>query len=233
MKVSRLQSALSSVFRPRITAPTAQARWRHKEAQSPLVPPPTPFIPDVQTFLKVIGRDLGRHAIKFPSWEALFTLTSDQLRELGVEPPRTRRYLIKWRQKFREGKFGPGGDLKYVENGAANLHVLEIEKDPLTRLKYAVNVPFGKKLGEVSREEMARVAGVRIDRVHTITGPFVLPTKGGRSARITVTEGMWEERRGVKVDGGERRRKEVRFMRRVAERRAAREEREKRGGGQV
>jgi hypothetical protein len=42
-------------------------------------------------------------------------------------------------------------------------------------------------------------------------------------ARVTVTEGMWEDKRGHKVDGGERRRDEIRFKRRVAERKALRE----------
>lgn len=181
------------------------------------------MVPDVETFLTVIGRGLKQHASKFPTWEALFTLSSDQLRELGVEPPRTRRYLLRWRQRFREGKFGIGGDLKHVENGVAELRVQETDKKPLLRLRNVVNLPPGKKLDEVSPSDVVRVKGFTVQGVRTIVGPYALPMKYG-GARISVTEGMWEDRRGHKVDGGERRRAEIRFKRRVAERKALREQ---------
>ncbi|KAK4250667.1 IGR protein motif-domain-containing protein [Corynascus similis CBS 632.67] len=234
MKSLRIQSALGLLFRP-CAAPSvavpglrAQARWAHsgaqqaKQPQLPLVPAPIPLVPDVETFLTVIGRGLKQHASKFPTWDALFTLTSDQLRELGIEPPRTRRYLLRWRQRFREGKFGIGGDLKYVENGTAELRVQEIDKTPLLRIRRVVNVPPGKKVEEVSPSEMVRAKGFTVQGVRTIVGPYALPMKYG-GARLTVTEGMWEDRRGHKVDGGERRRAEIRFKRRVAERKALRE----------
>ncbi|KAK3944164.1 IGR protein motif-domain-containing protein [Diplogelasinospora grovesii] len=228
MKASRIQSALGLLFRPRastsIVTPglRAQARWAHKDAQPPQVPATIPFVPDVETFLTLIGRGLKQHAPKFPTWEALFSLTSDQLRELGLEPPRTRRYLLRWRQRFRDGRFGIGGDLKHVENGSADLKVLEIAKDPLTRVRHIVNVPPGKKVEEVPPEELVRVHGFKVQGIRTIVGPYVLPAKNG-GARLTVTEGMWEDRRGHKIDGGERRQAEVRFKRRVAERKALRE----------
>ena len=63
----------------------------------PYVPPPTPFVPDVNTFLTLIGRQLKEHASKFTSWEELFTLSSSQLQSRGLEPPRTRKYLLRWR----------------------------------------------------------------------------------------------------------------------------------------
>ncbi|KAJ4302200.1 telomere length regulation protein [Collariella sp. IMI 366227] len=231
MKSLRIQSALGLLLRPcaapLVTAPglRAQARWAHKKttpSELPLVPEPIPLVPDVNTFLTVIGRGLKQHASKFPTWEALFTLTTDQLRELGLEPPRTRRYLLKWRQRFREGKFGIGGDLKHVENGIAELKILETIKSPLITARQVVNVPAGKKIEEVEQNEMVPVRGFTVDGVRTITGPYALPMKYG-GARITVTEGMWEDRRGHKVDGGERRRDEIRFKRRVAERKALRE----------
>ncbi|KAL2168612.1 hypothetical protein VTG60DRAFT_7098 [Thermothelomyces hinnuleus] len=234
MKSLRIQSALGLFLRP-CAAPSvaipglrAQARWAHngaqqqKQSQLPLVPAPIPFVPDVETFLTVIGRGLKQHASKFPTWDALFTLTSEQLRELGIEPPRTRRYLLRWRQRFREGKFGIGGDLKYVENGTAELRVHEIDKTPLLRIRRVVNVPPGKKIEEVSPSEMVRAKGFTVKGTRTIVGPYALPMKHG-GARITVTEGMWEDKRGHKVDGGERRRAEIRFKRRVAERKALRE----------
>lgn len=231
MKSLRLQSALGLLFRPcaapSVTAPglRTQARWAHKSTQQPqlpLVPAPIPLVPDVETFLTVIGRGLKSHASKFPTWEALFTLTSDQLRELGLEPPRTRRYLLRWRQRFREGKFGIGGDLKHVENGVAELKVQEVQHSPLVRSRHVVNVPHNTKVEDVSPSEMVRVHGFKVEGVRTIVGPYALPLKNG-GARVTVTEGMWEDRRGHKVDGGERRRAEIRFKRRVAERKALRE----------
>ncbi|KAK4138693.1 hypothetical protein BT67DRAFT_438010 [Trichocladium antarcticum] len=230
MKSLRLQSALGLLVRPcaapAVTAPglMAQARWAHKSAtaQPPQIPAPIPLVPDVETFLTVIGRGLKQHASKFPTWEALFTLTSDQLRELGLEPPRTRKYLLRWRQRFREGRFGVGGDVKHVENGTAELKIQEVQKSPLVRLRSVVNVPAGKKVEEVSPSDLVRVRGVKVEGVRSIVGPYVLPMKNG-GARLTVTEGMWEDRRGHKVDGGERRRDEVRFKRRVAERKALRE----------
>jgi len=70
-----------------------------------------------------------------------------------------------------------------------------------------------------------------------ISGPYARPNPrevGG--ATVELTEGMWEEQRGVKLDGGERRRDKVRFMRKVAKGRAIKEQRDaeelaKRGGG--
>ncbi|KAF6225953.1 hypothetical protein HO173_012676 [Letharia columbiana] len=86
-------------------------------ASQPPTPQPTPFVPDASTFLKLIGRNLSQHAGKIPTWQSLFSLTSTQLRELGVEPARTRRYLLWWRDRFRKGIFGVGGDLRNVKDG--------------------------------------------------------------------------------------------------------------------
>lgn len=229
MKSLRIQSALGLLFRPCTAAPSAtapglrnyQARWAHKSAEVPSVPAPTPFVPDVETFLTLIGRGLKQHASKFPTWEALFTLTSDQLKELGVEPPRTRRYLLKWRQRFRKGIFGAGGNFQHVENGTAELRIHKIYKDSLVCLRRVVNVPPGKTIGELEPSEMVKAKGYGIKANNKIVGPYAMPMRGG--ARVTMTEGMWEDRRGRKVDGGERRKDEIRFKKRVAKRKALRE----------
>ncbi|KAI0430826.1 IGR protein motif-domain-containing protein [Xylaria sp. FL1042] len=197
----------------------------------PQIPPPTPLVPDVSTFLTVIGRDLKQHASKIPDWETLFTLTSEQLRELGVEPPRARKYLIRWRQRFRLGQYGIGGDLKHVEGGVADLRILEGPNTtvvdgvvrPTTPRRYVVNVPSGRSVKECDPAELSRVQGYHVEGAKRIVGPYALPLKGREGARITVTEGMWEDRRGHKIDGGERRQTEVRYKRRIAERREARE----------
>jgi len=233
MKSLRIQSALGLLFRPCAANPIitaslrAQTRWAHTSktaapAAAPQIPPTTPFVPDVETFLTLIGRDTKQFASKFPTWDALFTLTSEQMKELGVEPARKRRYLRTRLNHFREGRFGPGGDLLYVENGVANLDILKTEKTPFMTLRHVVNVPLGKKVDEVPRDQLARPKGYKVKGTSAIAGPYALPVEGG-GACIKVTEGMWELKQGRKIDGGERRQAEVRFKRRVAERKAARE----------
>ncbi|KFY44220.1 hypothetical protein V494_01575 [Pseudogymnoascus sp. VKM F-4513 (FW-928)] len=64
------------------------------------------------------------------------------------------------------------------------------------------------------------IKGVRVKGAQTVVGSHVLPVKGG--AVIKAQEGLWEIRRGRKIDGGERRRAEVRSKRRAAERKDAR-----------
>jgi hypothetical protein len=72
--------------------------------------------------------------------------------------------------------------------------------------------------------DLRKVQGVKLAEGHRIQGPYVLPSKGsnGSVATLKVQEGLWEHRRGHKVDGGERRKAEVRFKRGVEERRKAR-----------
>ncbi|KAF7902602.1 hypothetical protein EAF00_002505 [Botryotinia globosa] len=210
-----------------------QVRSLHYRMKAPPVPRPTPFVPDAQTFLTLIGRNLSQHASKIPSWKALFTLTSDQLRELGVEPPRSRRYLLRWREKFRKGQYGIGGDLQHIENGIAELRVVEVpSSDPRHstatatsspgQKKIVVNVPTGGSAEDSLAGQMVPVQGLRIKGAHTIIGPHVQPSKGRQAAKIVVKEGLWEDRRRHKIDGGERRQAEVRAKRRGEEKRAAR-----------
>ena len=75
-------------------------------------------------------------------------------------------------------------------------------------------------MGRLEPEEARKPAYVRLRGVNVIAGPHVQPVEGtgGLSARVVMKEGLWEERRGHKVDGGERRKAEVRAKRRAAER---------------
>ncbi len=99
---------------------------------------------------------------------------------------------------------------------------------PLTT-RLIINLPAGeteptKALSEgQSTFDLRKVAGVKLANGHMIQGPYVQPTKGsnGSVATLKVQEGLWEHRRGHKVDGGERRKAEVRFKRGVEERRKA------------
>ncbi|KAK6832928.1 hypothetical protein PG987_007622 [Apiospora arundinis] len=217
-------STIASQFARHSSTSSTQKGDDAAAAPPPEIPSPTPFCPDVQTFLTLIGRGLGGHASKFPTWEALFSLTSEQLRELGIEPPRTRRYLIQWRQRFRRGQFGIGGDLKHVSpEGAADLRVLEHDADPANPKRYVVNVPPGQTVKDTPLEELSRVVGYKVEGARTIVGPYAQQLKDGEGARVTVTQGMWEDKRGRKIDGGERRRTEVRYKKRIQERREMRE----------
>lgn len=201
------------------------------------VPKPIPFIPDHSTFLTAIGRGLSAHSSKIPSWEALFTLSSSQLKELGIEPARSRKYLLHWREKFRNGEYGIGGDCHHVTDGVAELRLVEAPGEPNPRLgmskhsamatathdpgtrKVVVNVPAGAEEPSEALETISGVDGVVVKGAKNIKGPYVEMVKGsgGLKARLRVQEGIWEIRRGHKVDGGERRRAEVRAKRRAAE----------------
>jgi hypothetical protein len=199
----------------------SQARCLHQQGKVALIPPPTPFVPDAQTFLTLIGRNLSQHASKFPSWNALFTLSSAELKELGIDPPRSRRYLLRWREKFRQGQFGVGGEFPHVENGKAELKVVEVPA--FRRPGTATRTPGMKKIivnvAQGASAQHVPVKGFSIKGAHTIVGPHALPLKGGRSVKIEVKEGLWEERRRHKIDSGERRQAEVRAKKRGEEKR--------------
>lgn len=211
-----------------------QLRCLHRQVPIPPVPSPTPFVPDAQTFLTLIGRNMSQHSAKIPTWEALFSLTSQQLRESGVEPARSRRYLLHWRDKFRNGYYGIGGDLTHVVDGAGELRIIEVPaaagSKPRATLtsspgmrKIVVNVPPGQDRPMGPLEEARAVENVQIVRAGVIAGTKIEPVKGvPGAAKVVAREGLWEQRRGHKVDGGERRKAEVRSKRRAAERKASR-----------
>lgn len=231
-----------------------QCRSLHSGNAAPVrIPKPTPFVPDAQTFLTLIGRNMAQHAAKIPSWETLFSLTSQQLRESGVEPARARRYLLWWRDRFRNGITGIGGDLREVEKGVAELRIVEVPssrprdaKATLTKdagmRKVIVNTPVTVAAmpdpanpkedtedvsivppPQVDPKTVRPVAGIKIVDGNVIGGTGVEYVKGHPGvARLRVKDGLWEQKRGHKVDGGERRKAEVRAKRRAAERKAAR-----------
>lgn len=228
---------------PTTTAKQQCTRSFHQTlANSSSVPSPTPFVPDVQTFLSLIGRDMSKYASKFPSWEKLFTASSAQLRDLGIEPARQRRYLLRKRDKFRRGDHGPGGDLENVVGGSAQLRVVEVPiysknsaeghqvAGPLApsvtstpgMRKVVVNLPpDATEYHHDQQKPIKRFAHVKIHRGSLIRGPFLTPLKGsnGSAALIKVQEGMWEDKLGRKLYGGERRRDEVMSKKRSEERR--------------
>jgi hypothetical protein len=61
-------------------------------------------VPDVDTFLTKIGRDMHKVAsAKITEWPQLFTLSAHDLKEAGLTP-RQRKYLLLWREKYRQGE---------------------------------------------------------------------------------------------------------------------------------
>lgn len=181
---------------------------------------------------------MSKHASKFSSWESLFTLTSPELRDLGIEPARQRRYLLRQREKFKNGVYGVGGDLETVVDGVAQLRVVEVPTDKTDSTnvprasatltpgmqKRIVNLtPDAEKYEHNKSNILKKFAHMKVYQGTMVKGPYLQAIKGtnGSAALIKVTEGMWEDKRGQKVDGGERRRAEVRAKKRSAERRAA------------
>lgn len=241
MRNSPLGSLSSRLFKT-ISISNQCIRSLHKNAPPP-VPSPTPFVPDVQTFLTLIGREMSKQASKIPSWEELFTLSSSQLRQAGIEPARQRRYLIRKREKFRNGLYGPGGDLHTVVDGVAQLRVVEVPINakglrPETTqagvqtssatlspgmVKALVNLAPDVTRYEHGKKFIKQFAHMKIHHGSFPKGPFLQPLKGsnGTAALISVQEGMWEDKRGHKVDGGERRRREVQNKKRLDERKKA------------
>ncbi|KAK2802937.1 hypothetical protein FQN50_007182 [Emmonsiellopsis sp. PD_5] len=230
-------------------APSRQyVRCLHKTTTPEnLIPPPTPFVPNTTTFLTLIGRNMAKHAPKLSSWDALFTLTSPQLKDLGIEPARSRKYLLRWRNRFREQRFGIGGDLEHVVDGVGEVRVVEVPtvkkgkgvtggsggsgSPPLTTTGTAtlspgkrwaiVNIPPGEEVPRDLSFPLKKYAGVKLVNGNALKAPYLELIKGadGMAGRIRVIEGMWEDKLGRKVDGGERRRAEVRAKRRSQERR--------------
>lgn len=203
-------------------------RFQHKtQVAASHIPAPSPFVPDSKTFLTLIGRNLIQHAAKLPTWQDLFSYTSEQLRKAGVEPARTRRYLLWWRDRYKKGIYGVGGDLEHVTGGTAKLKVVEVPIPGVTipgttiqrTKKFVVNVPLETEHRDIQVEQLRPVTGMKIVGERRIAGPYIQPEKGasGSVALIKVQDGMWEQKRGVKVDGGERRKKQVRRKRYLEE----------------
>ena len=130
-----------------------------------------------------------------------------------------------------------GGDLKHVKDGEAELRVAEVpipgtstSKDtdataippPMKRL--VVNEQPDVLIAKLQSGDVRPVVGMKVRGAGTIEGPFIKIVKGTRGsvAKLKAAEGMWEVRRGVKVDGGERRKLQVRRKRLLESRKTTR-----------
>ncbi|TGZ81121.1 hypothetical protein EX30DRAFT_331525 [Ascodesmis nigricans] len=90
--------------RPLLSIPSLTRGLHHAivRTRPPTVPRATTVVPDVPTFLNQIGRQCEQHAPKFESWDHFFKASSEELKNLGIEPARTRRYIIRWREHYRQ-----------------------------------------------------------------------------------------------------------------------------------
>ncbi|KAK6507090.1 hypothetical protein TWF481_005539 [Arthrobotrys musiformis] len=79
------------------------ARLLHHSREPRPIPEVSSTAPDVKTFLTKIGRNMIQHESKFTDWKQLMGTTTQQLRDMGIEPARDRRYLIDWRERYRNG----------------------------------------------------------------------------------------------------------------------------------
>ncbi|KAM5438364.1 telomere length regulation protein [Microsporum ferrugineum] len=226
-------------------------RYLHKSRKPAAVPLPTPFVPDVETFLRLIGRNMSRYSSKITGWKQLFTADSAEFRELGIEMTRDRRYIMRWREKFRQQDYGPGGDLENVVDGVAELRAVEVpiesakdaqsgkaantDEKPLDvasmgtatlspGMRYAiVNLPPGETELKDPSKPLKKFAHYKLHHGNMIKGPYaqIIPNTWSTAVKVQVTDGMWEHKRGRKIDGGQRRQKEIRAKRALAERRKA------------
>jgi hypothetical protein len=131
--------------------------------------------------------------------------------------------------------------MQHVTDGVAEMKVFEVpvpedwkKNNPSVMIatatqtpgmrKVAINVPAGAEEPTVPLQQAKPVEGVKIKGTKAIVGPHVYMMKdtGGLKARVAVAEGLWEDRRGHKVDGGERRKAENRSKMRAEERKKAR-----------
>ena len=129
-----------------------------------------------------------------------------------------------------------GGDLGNVKDGEAELRVVEgpvAGAASAKRVGATTGLPRTKRIivnpplvtNTISSLQRLRpIDGMKVVGVRTIVGPYVQLVKGtsGSVATIKVQEGMWEVKRGMKVDGGERRKVQVRRKRLLEERRTSR-----------
>lgn len=133
-----------------------------------------------------------------------------------------------------------GGDLRNVKDGGAELRIVEVPVPKAAAMpnslststatglqrmkKMIVNEPAESIEKAPSSGRLKAVEGMKVVGARTIVGPYVQPVKGtsGSVATIKVQEGMWEVKRGVKVDGGERRKVQVRRKRLLEERKTTR-----------
>jgi len=185
---------------------------------------PTPFVPDAQTFLTLIGRNLSQHASKIPFMESLFSLTSAQLKELGIELHGVDDTYFDG-VRSSNGPVWSWGDFKYVKTGKHRSVCggPSFWEYPATATLSAgnarcVNWVAGAVLLRSRRSNLYRPR-LAYKGAQTIVGPHVQHS-GRETARLWSRRAVGDQR-GHKIDGGERRQAEGASKERGEERRVS------------
>ncbi|GME89767.1 unnamed protein product [Ambrosiozyma monospora] len=139
----------------------AQAETSQPEQQQPQIsstkpiPQPTKEVPDVNTFLAKIGRDMTEHADLFENnWEKLFTISSKKLRDSGVDC-QARKYILYWRDQFSKGQpLKTYHKLVKKNGGERNLRAYSAEKLIKDRIALAqLQKAYRKSAGQSKHQE--------------------------------------------------------------------------------
>jgi hypothetical protein len=123
--------------------------------------------------------------------------------------------------------------LKQVVIGTAELRAVEVDSPnrqskavaTLTttpgKRNVLINVAPDAPVESASLKDIQPIKGFKLGKANMIQGPYIQIQKGsgGKIGRLSAQEGMWEHKRGRKIDGGERRRAEVRAKRKIQENR--------------
>ncbi|KAG0318179.1 hypothetical protein BGZ99_005825 [Dissophora globulifera] len=94
---------MNTAFTRCIARAPAHARALHAGASTKPVPAPRGDIQDAAAFLTKIGRDSAQVADKFKSWDHLFTASSAEMKSDMALSVKQRRWILNWREKFRQG----------------------------------------------------------------------------------------------------------------------------------
>lgn len=120
------------------------------------------------------------------------------------------------------------GDTSTLSGGLMRMKKMVVNTppppSPATEEDGQENAATKQSQSQPQSDSLKPVEGMKVVGARTIVGPYIKTVKGTRGAEaiVRVQEGMWEVRRGVKVDGGERRKAQVRRKRLLEERKTAR-----------
>ena len=143
--------------------------------QTPLskkIPQPTKEIPDVPAFLNRIGHNTAEYAEAFPTWDALFTSSSKEMKAAGIDV-KPRKYILHQVENYRKAAFlenDPKAVFESIEEiklhpkkngGERNLNKYLAQKRILERIELA------KTQKQYRKAERARELKYRqLDKLH-------------------------------------------------------------------
>lgn len=101
------------------------------------IPAPSGALKTPQAFLKACGRQLEEHVEAFPSWDALFTTKSPQLKAAGIDVA-ARKHLLAQVEHYRQtGEVSSVKQSKKLNGGERKLNAHLAKKTVLERIDLA------------------------------------------------------------------------------------------------